>query len=293
LPQLADVLATLDITDRGDDIFVATQIDNEQHHIIGGHISAQALMAASRTAAGRVPHSVHAYLLRAGDARHPVEMEVVRMRDGGVLSTRRVTARQGDEVLLEALVSLSDTVDTVAYHQPLPDVPDPETLPPVHELLSDYADELDGFWVKPQWIERRYVDAPPRLALERPEPPARTRMWWRPVDPIPDDPVLNCCLLTYASGTTMLETTMTMRRTTQIAAFSALIDHAVWFQRPADLSDWVLSDQVSPSGIHGRGLASGTMYNRTGELVCTASQEIYFGRGPRNTARNSARNTAG
>ncbi|AKS33937.1 acyl-CoA thioesterase [Mycolicibacterium goodii] len=281
LPQLADVLATLDITDCGPDKFVATQIDNEQHHIIGGHISAQALMAASRTAAGRVPNSLHVYLLRAGDARNPVEMQVVNLRDGGTLSTRRVTARQGDEVLLEALVSLSDPAGTVEYQQARPDVPAPEDLPSVEEQLSGYADELDGFWVKPQWIERRYVDAPPRLALDQPEPPARTRMWWRPVESIPDDPVLNCCLLTYASGTSLLETTVTMRRTTQVSTFSALIDHTVWFQRPADLSDWVLSDQVSPSGIHGRGLASGTMYNRSGELVCTATQEIYFGRGPR------------
>lgn len=108
-------------------MFVATQIDNEAHHIIGGHISAQALMAASRTAAGRVPNSLHVYLLRAGDARYPVEMQVMNMRDGGMLSTRRVIARQGDEVLLEALVSLSDTADTVDYHQPMPTSPHPRT----------------------------------------------------------------------------------------------------------------------------------------------------------------------
>ena len=75
----------------------------------------------------------------------------------------------------------------------------------------------------------------------------------------------------------MLETAIAMRKSTPVAAFSALIDHALWFHRPIDLSDWVLSDQMSPSGVNGRGLATATMYNRSGELVCTATQELYFG----------------
>jgi acyl-CoA thioesterase II len=76
----------------------------------------------------------------------------------------------------------------------------------------------------------------------------------------------------------MLETAVAMRRATQVSAFNALIDHALWFHRPIDLTDWVLSDQNSPSGIDGRGLATSTMYNRAGELVCIATQELYFGR---------------
>jgi acyl-CoA thioesterase-2 len=97
-------------------------------------------------------------------------------------------------------------------------------------------------------------------------------------NPCRDDAVLHSCLLTYLSGTTMLETAIAMRRATPITTFSALIDHALWFHRPVDLSDWVLSDQFSPSGVGGRGLASATMYNRAGQLVCIAPQELYFGR---------------
>ncbi|BBX37731.1 acyl-CoA thioesterase [Mycolicibacterium mageritense DSM 44476 = CIP 104973] len=278
LPQLADILATLDLAQKDDTTFVATQIDNADHHIIGGHIAAQALMAASRTVVDRQPHSIHVYLLRAGDARYPVEMDVAGLRDGGSLSTRQVTARQGGDVLLEALVSFSVPMESIDYQQAIPDVPDPGALLPVEEQLRDYADELGGFWVRPQWVERRYIDAPPRLARDLPAAPEHTRMWWRPAEPVADDPILNSCLLTYITGTTMLETTVTQRRTTQLATFSALIDHAIWFHRPADLSDWVLSDQTSPSGIHGRGLATATMFNRSGQFVCTATQEIYFGR---------------
>lgn len=277
---LAKIVATLDVDQVGDDRFVGTQMDNPAHHIAGGHIAAQALMSAGRTVtADRRAHSVHVYLLRAGDARYPVDFEVTRLRDGGVLSSRRVLAVQDGQVLLEALASFTTPLDSLDYQQPRPDVPDPETLAPVQEQLSAYAGEHGGHWVRHQPIDLRYVDAPPRLAVDLPEADPRIRMWWRPTDPVPDDPMLNSCLLTYVAGTTLLETAMVARRTTPVDSFSALVDHALWFHRPADLNDWVLSDAVSPSGVSGRGLATATMYNRSGGLVCTATQEIYFGRG--------------
>lgn len=277
-PSLADIVGTLHVDQVTADEFVATQLDNPAHHIVGGHIAGQALMAASRTAPDRTPHSVHVYYIRAGDARRPVDFQVVRSRDGGTLSTRQITARQDGEVLLEALASFSTPVDGIDYHAPMPEVPAPESLLPVREQLAEFADELGGYWVRPQPFELRYVDAPPRLALALPEPSPRIRLWWRPTESVIDDDILHSCLLTYLSGTTMLETALTMRRATQATAFNALIDHALWFHRPVDLNDWVLSDQFSPSAIGGRGLATSTMYNRAGHVVCIATQELYFGR---------------
>lgn len=279
-PTLADIVATLNVDQIGDHRFRATQLDNPHHHIVGGHIAGQALMAAGRTAPGRIPHSVHVYYLRAGDARRPVDLHVDIARDGGTLSTRRVTAHQDEEILLEALASFTAPgCGAVDYQQPMPDVPDPDSLVPVQQQLADYAEELRGYWVRPHPFELRYVDPPPRLALELPESSPRIRLWWKPSQPLPADPVLHSALLTYLSGTTMLETALVMRRATPVSTFNALIDHALWFQRPVDIADWVLSEQFSPSGVGGRGLASATMYNRAGQLVCTATQELYFGRG--------------
>ena len=278
-PTLADIIATLKVDRVDDHRFVATQLDNPVHHIVGGHIAGQALMAASLTAPGRRPHSVHVYYVRAGDAREPVDFHIEVVRDGGTLSTRQITARQNDQILLEALASFSVSLESRDYHQSMPDVADPDSLPPVQEQLARYAEELGGHWVRSQPFDMRYVDAPPRLAIEMPEAPARMRMWWRPNGSVPADDVLHSCLLTYLSGTTMVEVALAQRRATPLGTFNALIDHALWFHRPVDLSDWVLSDQVSPSGIGGRGLTTSTMYNRAGQLVCIATQELYFGRG--------------
>ncbi|OBH21597.1 acyl-CoA thioesterase [Mycolicibacter sinensis] len=278
-PGLADLVATLDVERVDDEHFVATQLDNPHHHIVGGHIAGQALMAASRTAPGRSPHSMHVYYVRAGDARRPVDLHVDVARDGGTLSTRQVTARQDGEILLEVLSSFSAEVDAPEYQQPMPEVPDPDSLPPVQDQLADYADELDGYWVQPHPFEQRYIDPHPRAALELGESSPRIRLWWKPSQAVPADAALHSALLTYLSGTKMVETAVAMRRGTPASAFNALIDHALWFQRPVDLSDWVLSDQFSPSGVAGRGLATSTMYNRAGQLVCVATQELYFGRG--------------
>jgi acyl-CoA thioesterase II len=264
------------------DFFVGTQIDEIDHHIVGGHIAAQALMATSRTAPERLPHSMHVYFLRRGDARQPVDFEVTALHDGGTFSARRVTARQFGAVLLEGIASFSAAVESHTYQQLPSELPEPESLPTPAEQLSAYAGERAGWWVREQPVEMRYIDPPARLALDLTEPPpARIRMWWRPNGIPPSDPILASCLAVYLSGRTLLEPAMIAHRTTPLGpGNSALMDHAVWFHRPPDLSDWLLYEQHSPSGIGGRGLAQGTMFNRSGQLVCTTMLEAYFGRKP-------------
>ena len=44
----------------------------------------------------------------------------------------------------------------------------------------------------------------PADALEDPAAPARTRIWIKASDAVPDDPVINTCVLTYASDLTLL-----------------------------------------------------------------------------------------
>lgn len=276
---LSQLLDTLDLEQVNAEFFVGKQIDEIAHHISGGHIAAQALMAASRTVVDRLPHSMHMYFLRAGDARQSVDFEVTALHDGGTFSARRVTARQFGSVLLEGVVSFSKAVESTIYQQLPPDLPDPESVPSFAEQHSGYADERNGWWIREQPIDYRYVDPSARLAADIAEvPPALLRMWWRPNGIAPLDPVIADCLAAFVAGRTLLESAMIARRTTPLGpGFSALMDLAVWFHHPADLSDWLLYEQHSPSGIGGRGLAHGSMFNRTGQLACTMTLECYFG----------------
>jgi acyl-CoA thioesterase II len=273
------VLDTFNLERVNAEFFVGTQIDEIDHHIVGGHIAAQALMAASRTVPDRLPHSMQLYFLRRGDARYPVDFEVTALHDGGTFSARRVIARQFGAALLEGIASFSASVESHVYQQPSPNLPPPETVPTLAEQLVDYAGERDGWWVRQQPIEMRYVDPSARLALDMADPPpASIRMWWRPNGVVPSDPIIADCLAVYLSGRTLLESAMIARRTTPLGpGYSALMNHAVWFHHTPDLSDWLLYEQHSPSGTGGRGLSHGNMFNRTGELVCTLTVESYFG----------------
>lgn len=273
---LADLLNLLTLEQVGATDFEGRQLDGPNHHIVGGQIAAQALMAASNTAPQRPPHSLHVYFLRRGDARRPVQFEVVPLHDGGVFSARRITARQGGEVLMEGLASFTGGIEAADYQQDKPEAPDPETLEPIEDQLAPYADEFDRRWLDQRPFDTRYVDPPPRIAMDSGQPPsAVSRIWLRARGDVPADPALNSCVLTYLSSLTLLESALGPMGKSPLDV-SALLDHTVWFHRPADFSDWLFFEQKSPTGIAGRAVATGTLYNRTGSLICTASQEGYF-----------------
>ncbi|HZQ32112.1 MAG TPA: acyl-CoA thioesterase domain-containing protein, partial [Mycobacterium sp.] len=225
-------------------------------------------------------HSLHLYFLRPGDPRAPLHYNVTRLRDGGTFSARAVAVTQDDDrVILEALASFTEPVDGIDYQQHIPDVPAPETLQPMEIQLADYADELDGFWVQPRAVSMRYVDPPPLLAADLPNAPAlNTRLWLRVNDDVPNDPLTAYCLLAYISDWSILDPVLYATRRPPVAQAIASLDHAMWFHRAPDFSDWLLYDQSSPSGIGARGLSNGAMYNRAGELVCTVVQEGYLGK---------------
>ena len=265
--SLHDVLATLRLTRIGDSTFAGEQLPAPFNHILGGHISAQALLAAGLTAPDRRAHSVHTYFLRPGDARHPVEFEVVSLQEGRTFSARRVTACQDGEVLLEAMASFKNaTTDGIEYQPPMPDVAAPEELPAAPTHSAEDAETGRGQWASLRWFERRVVDTAAA-------PPAPARIWWRPDGDVPDDPAVHTALVAYLSAVTLTEPAFAARGG---LGPSAQRDHSVWFHRPAHLSDWMFYDQSSPSAVDRIALASGRMYNRNGELACTVRQEMYF-----------------
>jgi acyl-CoA thioesterase II len=267
--SLGDVLATLELERVDRWLFVGQQLPAPANHILGGHISAQALLAASHTAPGRAPHSVHTYFLRPGDSRRPVDFEVVDLQEGRTFSARRVTARQDGKILMEAMSSfkVADPASAqVVYQPPMPEAASPASLPWVAPHLAESDESTRGRWSSLRWFERRIIDA-------QDAPPARALMWWRPDGEVPDDPVLTASLVAYLSAVTLTEPAYVARGG---AGASAQRDHSVWFHAPADLSDWLLYDRSSPSGAGSLALANGTMFDRNGELVCTVKQEMYF-----------------
>ena len=55
---------------------------------------------------------------------------------------------------------------------------------------------------------------------------------------------------------------------------SVSFDHSVWFHRPVDVNQWLLSELMPVATGRGRGLSVGTIRTREGSLVATVAQEV-------------------
>ncbi|MCV7227306.1 thioesterase family protein [Mycolicibacterium komossense] len=282
---LTDILELFTIEDVGGGSFLGRQPDGRDRvRVYGGQVVAQAMMAAARSAPTRQIHSLHVAFLRPGNPASPLQYDVTTLREGRTFSTRRVSTSQAGVLIMEAMISFIEKIDGDDYQHPMPDVPAPETLIPIADALKPYADEEYSTLVRNQAFEMRYVDLPPRISVDG-QPPAVAvcRLWLRADGEVPaevrDDPLLANCLLAYVSDWSILDPVQIgVGKTWQTLDAMASLDHAMWFHRPVDFSDWLLYDQQSPSAIGGRGLGCGAIYNRTGALVCTVTQEGYLGR---------------
>ena len=80
MDSILDIL-TIDRID--EDNFITRAINSGFPGLYGGQVAAQSLLAACKTVEpDQVPHSLHAYFLRAGRGSLPIELQVFRDRDG-------------------------------------------------------------------------------------------------------------------------------------------------------------------------------------------------------------------
>jgi acyl-CoA thioesterase-2 len=276
VPQDAvdDLVKLLDLEPIEVNIFRGTSPDEDRQRIFGGQVAGQALVAAARTVeADRRVHSLHAYFLRAGDPQVPLLYEVDRIRDGGSFTTRRVVAIQHGRAIFNMSASFQVSEDGYDHAFPMPEAPDPETLPTMRERIEKAGIELTPWMERPRPIDIRHVDWPDADGLRRREP--RQDVWLRADGRLPDDPILHTIVLTYASDMTLLDTSTLPHGGSwfEPSLFMASLDHAMWFHRPFRADDWLLYAQDSPNATGGRGLSRGLVFTQDGTLVATVMQE--------------------
>jgi acyl-CoA thioesterase-2 len=274
---LAQLLDLFELHNVKPDHYVGQSLDLGFRNLFGGHILGQALVAAGNTCAQRHAHSLHAYFIRGGDPRAPIDYTVDRIRDGSSFSVRRVTASQGGKAIL--ILSSSFQVDETGleHHVAMPQVPPPESLPafinttrPVPELIPEDSAPLAS---RDLAIEIRPVDPVNPLEPEVKDPVQY--IWFRAAGPVPDNKALQKCLLAYASDFSLLSTCMRPHGVTyyQPDMVTASLDHAMWFYRDFAVDDWLLYACSSPISGHSRGLNHGNIFSRDGKLVACVAQE--------------------
>ncbi len=267
------LLELLDLETIEVNIFRGRHTNNTRQRTFGGQIAAQALMAAGRTVErGRV-HSLHSYFLRPGDSSAPTLFEVDRIRDGRSFATRRVVAIQHGQPIYNLQASFHSDEDSLEHQIAMPDVPSPDDLASARETLAQEvgvaADWLT--WMNP--IEQRYVTPAP-WSHHRTHQPYQ-RLWIRTDGPLPDDPLLHACVVTYASDMNLFDTILANHSTRfdDPAFMGASLDHCMWFHRDLRADDWLLYDMDSPIAHGARGLARGFLFSRDGQLRVSMVQE--------------------
>ncbi len=245
--------------------------------IFGGHVIAQALMAAYRTVPDRLCHSLHAYFIRPGDPEIPVIYQVDRARDGGSFTTRRVVAIQHGKQIFNLLASFHVEEGGWDYQHKMPQVGTPDEWPNRDELREAHADKVPerfrADFLRERPIELREIA--PRDFFTPEKTTDRNQLWFRMEAAQGQGPQMQHCLLAYASDMNLLGSSLRPHGLTwfQGNVMSASLDHAMWFHAPIEFSDWHLYDLDAPWTGNGRGFNRGAIYNASGDLVASVAQE--------------------
>lgn len=276
-PPLEKLVEILELDQLGVDKFAGHSPQDSRKRIFGGQVAAQALVAAGRTVECGTPNSLHAYFLRPGDISLPIVFDIDRVRDGSSFTTRRIIATQRDEIFFTMFASFHKHEESLSHQLPMPQVPDPETLPTFKERMAPWADQMGDWNKRMRPLEQRYVDTPQFDIREKPREP-KQYVWVRADGKLPDDPLLHAAIMTYATDMSLLDTIMLPNQVSRLTPnlMLASLDHSVWFHGPFRVDEWFLFDQESPVSYGGRALVRGNVFSREGNLIVSVAQEGLF-----------------
>ena len=295
----AGLLGSLDLVERGPDVFEGRHQRIPSGRAYGGEVVAQAVEAMTRTVEDARPiHSLHGYFLRAADVTRATTWEVDRLRDGRTVSSRAVRGHQAGRVIFQGLASFQLAGKGPEHEVPMPaGIPGPEELPTSAEVLAGTDVRDTTYWSHERSFDMRHWPSPVYVHvtdvtdvtdvgdvgdvadvddLGASDEPDFQVVWLRSYDRLPDDPRLHRTALAYLCDYTMLEPALRRHRTAWAdeGLMTASLDHAMWWHRDdARVDEWIAFVQQSPAASHGRGTGYGRLYTRQGELIATVMQE--------------------
>ncbi|XP_033141029.1 acyl-CoA thioesterase 2 isoform X12 [Brassica rapa] len=251
--------------------------------VFGGQFVAQGLAAASKTVEFmKLVHSLHAYFLLSGDTNIPIIYEVSRLRDGNNFATRRVDARQKGKTIFTLFASFQREQQGFDHQESnMPHMLPPETLVSRDEMLQRrmtdhlipryYRNKVATQYTAPLPIDIRFCE--PNYSTEERKSPSRLKYWFKARGELSDDQALHRCVVAFASDLMYAFISSDPHLKKRMSAVPVSLDHSMWFHRPLRADDWLLFVMVNLTASQSRGLATGEMFNRKGELVVSLKQE--------------------
>lgn len=229
--------------------------------LFGGLVAAQAVMAAQNTVDDFPMHSLHAYFLRPGRPEKDIAYHVTAVKDGRNFRSRRVEAWQGGDCVFQLISSFQRAVAGVEHQPEMPGAGDPESYP--------NRDQLKGrsHWQDMPVDVRMVTEITGDKAL-----PAEQQVWLRANGHLPDDAKLHLAMVVYASDRGLLDTAFRPHADRGTLS-GASLDHSMWFHGQPRFDDWLLYSTHGPVAGAGRGLALGSIFDRSGRCLASVAQE--------------------
>lgn len=246
--------------------------------MFGGQAIAQGLLAACHEESEhRLPHSIHAYFLKAGSSAEGIEYRVTTLSEGRSFATRRVEGFQNGSMIFSMIASFH--VPEIGFEHAAPAPVDLDVAAAI-EALDRWREDDAQASSSPivERLQKRPIEIVPLdpgslFGAQAHEP--RTGVWMRMRKPAGPDPLLQRALLAYASDMMFLRNAMLPHaiRPGSSKVQAASLDHAIWFHETPDFDRWHLFATESPWAGHARGLNRGHFYDESGRMVATVSQE--------------------
>ncbi|WP_156511905.1 acyl-CoA thioesterase [Mycobacterium leprae] len=277
MSDFEELLAVLDLNRVADDLFIGSHPSKNPLRTFGGQLVAQSFVASSRTLIrdDLPPSAFSVHFINGGDTAKEIEFHVVRLRDERRFANRRVDAIQDGMLLSSAMASYMSGGCGLEHAVEPPEAAEPHTRPPIGELLRGYEQIVQHFVNALQPVEWRYVNDPSWVMRNKGQRLAYNRVWVKALGALPNDPTLHTAAMLYSTDTTVLDSVITTHGLSwgfdRIFAVSA--NHSVWFHRQVNFDDWVLYSTSSPVAADSRGLGTGHLFDRSGQLIATVVQE--------------------
>ena len=274
IPNAAEMLQ-FDVI--GEDHFRARHnLDNMAGVTFGGQALGQSLAAATLTVDDWQCHSLSGSFMRGGIIDEPIDYLVTRLSDSRSFATRRVSAEQRGRVIFELLCSFHKSEAGLSHQfADLGNPVDPESLPNLEAFAKQNSHRLPEHIVailsKPYIFELRMLA--PEHYFDAPD--TGFRDYWIRLPSASDvsDQRDHHSLLALMSDYWLPGTIAVSHGRDSGVNFLASLNHSMWIHASVKVDQWLLYRTESHWAANGRGLATGKIFTRNGELIASVTQE--------------------
>jgi acyl-CoA thioesterase II len=273
---MGDLATDTSVRPCGDGRYEATlSADWEIWGPMGGYVAACALRAAGASTEQSRPATFSCHYLSVAKFG-PVDLRVETRKSGRTATSQRVEVTQADRRILDAIVWSVSDVDGLEHDETVPpDVPSPDSLRSIQELLPDDAQPPFPFWRN---LEAKPIDFEVEWPPDGPRP-ARWQEWLRftPTATF-DDPWIDAARCVILVDLPSWPSAHRPHAWKQPSFTAPTLDLNVAFHRPTRDEDWLLCDGAAPLSTAGLFGWTARVWSRGGQLHASGGGQCLYRR---------------